>query len=68
MTLHISCDIQVERSNRQLVVRLRKESWADRVGLGGYRHMADTAMGIEERPQDKQVQRKGNIGENAKEH
>lgn len=54
--------------DRQLDVRLRKESWADRLGLGCSQHMADTAIGIEERAEEKQVQGKGSIREEAKEH
>lgn len=49
-------------------MKLRKENWADHVGLGCSQHMADTAVGLEERAQEKQVQRKGSIREDAKEH
>lgn len=52
----------MEMFNRQLVVKLRKESWADHVGLGCYQHVADTALGIRERAQEKQVQRKKALG------
>lgn len=38
LSLRILCDIQGETFNRQLVVKLRKESWADHVV---YQHRDD---------------------------